>query len=129
VQGEHRIKCSRIALGENDSRSGKPVEGGTRRGRVDVALAHGCLTSPLAALVRAVTRWRDRLGEIPSTARLAAWQESGLRLIVPEDAEWPTQLDDLGDARPIVMWLQGAERRLGQSTAQVQMVCVRRIAK
>jgi hypothetical protein len=27
-----------------------------------------------SALSRAVQRWRDRLGEIPGTARLAAWQ-------------------------------------------------------
>jgi hypothetical protein len=32
-----------------------------------------------------VQRWRDRLGEIPSTARLAAW----LRLVMPGDAECP----------------------------------------
>jgi hypothetical protein len=59
------------------------------------------------ALQRAVPRWRDRLGEIPSTARLAAWQDSGLRVVIPADAEWPTQLDDLGDARPLVLWLRG----------------------
>jgi DNA processing protein len=61
-----------------------------------------------AALSRAVQRWRDRLGEIPSTARLAAWQEAGMRLIMPGDAEWPSQLDDLGDARPVVLWARGA---------------------
>jgi DNA processing protein len=53
-----------------------------------------------AALARALPRWRDRLGEIPTVARLAAWQYSGMRVIVPGDAERPTQLDDLGDARP-----------------------------
>ena len=61
-----------------------------------------------AALGRAVARWRVRLGEIPSTARLAAWQDAGLRLIMPGDAEWPTQLDDLGDARPLLLWLRGS---------------------
>jgi DNA processing protein len=43
------------------------------------------------ALRRALLRWRDRIGETPTTARLAAWQDSGLRLIVPGDAEWPTR--------------------------------------
>src|SRR5215469_15364330 len=56
-----------------------------------------------AALSRALPRWRDRLGEVPSVARLAAWEESGLRLMLPGDAEWPTQLDDLGDSRPLVL--------------------------
>ena len=73
-----------------------------------------------AALSRAILRWRDRLGEIPSTARLAAWQDSGLRLVMPGDAEWPTQLDDLGDARPIVLWLRG--------TADLRLTCVNSVA-
>src|SRR5215831_9885752 len=47
------------------------------------------------ALSRAVQRWRDRLDDNPSTARLAAWQASGLRLVMPGDDEWPSQLDDL----------------------------------
>jgi DNA processing protein len=61
-----------------------------------------------APLSRAILRWRDRLGEIPSTARLAEWQGSGLRVVVPGDAEWPTQLADLGDARPLLLWLRGS---------------------
>ncbi|MGB6457515.1 MAG: DNA-processing protein DprA [Streptosporangiaceae bacterium] len=72
------------------------------------------------ALQRAVQRWRDRLGEIPSTGRLAAWQDNGYRLIVPGDAEWPTQLDDLGDTRPLVLWLHGA--------ADLRLTCVNSVA-
>jgi hypothetical protein len=70
-----------------------------------------------AALHRVVQRWRERLGEIPSTARLAAWRDRGSRLIIPGDDEWPTQLDDLGDAWPIVLWRCGtADLRLTLST-------------
>jgi DNA processing protein len=72
------------------------------------------------ALYRAVQRWRDRLGEIPSTARLASWQDSGLRIIMPGDAEWPTQLDDLGDTRPLLLWLRG--------TADLRLTCVNSVA-
>ena len=72
------------------------------------------------ALSRAVQRWRDRLGEIPSTARLGAWQDGGLRLIIPGDAEWPTQLDDLGDTRPLLLWLQG--------TADLRLACINSVA-
>lgn len=60
-----------------------------------------------AALARALPRWRERLSEIPTTARLEAWQEGGMRLVMPGDAEWPSQLDDLGDARPVVLWVRG----------------------
>ncbi|MBO0823623.1 MAG: DNA-processing protein DprA [Actinobacteria bacterium] len=73
-----------------------------------------------AALSRAILRWRDRLGEIPGTSRLAAWQQRGLRLIMPGDEEWPTQLDDLGDARPLVLWLRG--------TADLRLTCINSVA-
>jgi DNA processing protein len=73
-----------------------------------------------AALSRAVQRWRDRLGEIPTAARLAAWQESGMRLIIPGDAEWPTQLDDLDDARPLLLWARG--------TADLRLTCVNSVS-
>jgi DNA processing protein len=73
-----------------------------------------------AVLCRAVQRWRDRLGEIPSTARLAAWEQGGMRVIVPGDAEWPTQLDDLGDVRPLLLWLHG--------TADLRLTCVNSVA-
>ena len=71
-------------------------------------------------LVRAVERWRDRLGEVPSVARLAAWEQSGLRLVLPGDAEWPTQLDDLGDARPLLLWARG--------TADLRFACLNSVA-
>jgi DNA processing protein len=73
-----------------------------------------------AALGRAIQRWRERLGEVPSTARLAAWRESGYRLVIPGDAEWPTQLDDLGDTRPLVLWLHGS--------ADLRLTCVNSVA-
>jgi hypothetical protein len=46
---------------------------------------HALLVSQheVAALSRAVQRRRDRRAEIPSIARLAAWQDSGMRIIVP----------------------------------------------
>jgi DNA processing protein len=71
-------------------------------------------------LQRAVPRWRDRIGEVPSTARMAAWLDSGLRLVMPGDAEWPTQLDDLGDTRPLLLWLRG--------TADLRLTCVNSVA-
>jgi DNA processing protein len=72
------------------------------------------------ALAGAIRRWRDRLGEVPSTARLAAWQQSGLRLVMPGDAEWPTQLDDLGDARPVLLWARG--------TADLRYACLNSVS-
>jgi DNA processing protein len=61
----------------------------------------------IPGLDRAFDRWRARSGQIPSAARLAAWDRVGLRLACPGEPEWPDQLDVLGDARPVALWLRG----------------------
>jgi DNA processing protein len=77
--------------------------------------------APSSATVgRAVERWRMRMADLPPQARLAAWERSGFRLVCPGDAEWPTQLDDLGDARPIVLWLRGP--------ADLRFACLRSVS-
>ncbi|MFB7268768.1 DNA-processing protein DprA [Streptomyces sp. NPDC056244] len=39
---------------------------------------------------------------------LAAVARLGGRFVCPGDTEWPSQLDDLGDARPIGLWVRGS---------------------
>ncbi|MEU0200740.1 MULTISPECIES: DNA-processing protein DprA [unclassified Streptomyces] len=34
-------------------------------------------------------------------------RDAGVRFVCPGDAEWPGQLDDLGDARPLGLWVRG----------------------
>jgi DNA processing protein len=75
---------------------------------------------PDAAIARGIQRWRNRLSEVPSTGRLAAWQDSGLRLILPDDAGWPSQLDDLGDTRPLLLWARGS--------ADLRLSCVNSVS-
>jgi DNA processing protein len=58
-------------------------------------------------LTRAWPRWSARLGEAPTELDLDAWRREGIRLVVPGDAEWPGQLDVLGDARPWALWVRG----------------------
>ena len=38
---------------------------------------------------------------------LAVARDAGVRFVCPGDVEWPGQLDDLGDARPIGLWVRG----------------------
>ncbi|MFF7890400.1 DNA-processing protein DprA [Streptomyces sp. NPDC007907] len=38
---------------------------------------------------------------------LAAARDAGVRFVAPGEAEWPAQLDDLGDARPLGLWVRG----------------------
>ena len=71
-------------------------------------------------LGRAMRKWRRRLGLVPTAAMLGGWQQSGLRLVVPGDPEWPTQLDDLGDTRPLLLWVQGS--------ADLRYACLRSVS-
>jgi DNA processing protein len=71
-------------------------------------------------LHRALHRWAARLGEVPSEARLDAWRRDGIRLIIPGDAEWPGQLDILGDACPWGLWVRG--------NGDVRYTCLRSVA-
>jgi DNA processing protein len=120
--GERRARVALSFLAQ----PGDPVVGAALRARSAAELlalvtgadadGHALLAAEAedGALRRALPRWRERLSEIPGTGRLAAWQDVGLRLIMPGDAEWPTQLDDLGDARPLLLWVRGdADLRLG----------------
>jgi DNA processing protein len=61
-----------------------------------------------SGLARAVERWAARLGYVPAASRLAEWEREGLRIVCPGDPEWPTQLDALGDARPLLVWVRGS---------------------
>jgi DNA processing protein len=83
-----------------------------------------CLLSAPGAAVpgtdRVLARWRSRLDRVPSQALLSAWERGGLRFICPGEPEWPTQLDDLGDARPIILWLRG--------TVDLRYACLRSVA-
>ncbi|MER6404757.1 DNA-processing protein DprA [Streptomyces viridosporus] len=38
---------------------------------------------------------------------LAVAREAGARFVTPGTTEWPRQLDDLGDARPLGLWVRG----------------------
>ncbi|CAM5746374.1 hypothetical protein STAFG_1726 [Streptomyces afghaniensis 772] len=55
-------------------------------------------------------RWKGLLARAEVArprADLAVAREAGVRFVRPGDAEWPGQLDDLGDARPLGLWVRG----------------------
>jgi DNA processing protein len=65
-------------------------------------------------------RWQARLDQVPLQARLSAWEGIGLRQVCPGEAEWPARLDDLGDVRPLVLWLRG--------NADLRHACLRSVS-
>jgi DNA processing protein len=74
----------------------------------------------VGGLDRALKRWAARLGEAPSEAVLDGWRRQGIRLVVPGDAEWPGQLDVLGDAGPWGLWVRG--------NADLRYACLRSVS-
>jgi DNA processing protein len=85
------------------------------------AIKSGRLPSAgVAAMQRAMQRWRVRLGELPTPDDVIAFRRSGIRLICPGDPEWPEQLADLGDEQPYALWLRG--------TADLRFNCLRSVA-
>jgi DNA processing protein len=61
----------------------------------------------VARITRSLARWRTRLAGIDPPRVLDACAATGGRFVIPGDAEWPTQLDDLAAARPYGLWLRG----------------------
>ncbi len=111
---------------------GDPVLGALLRrcGPAEVVTAVRAGTDPKAVLPpagrevpgigRALRRWHGRLDLVPPPARLSAWAGGRLRLACPGEPEWPSQLDDLGDTRPVVLWLRGQ--------ADLRYACLRSVA-
>ncbi|WP_207228866.1 DNA-processing protein DprA [Streptomyces sp. BK239] len=55
-------------------------------------------------------RWaglRARADEAAPRRDLAVARRAGVRFLCPGDVEWPGPLDDLGDARPLGLWVRG----------------------
>jgi DNA processing protein len=79
-------------------------------------------TKPAArgAMKAAMERWQVRLPGLPAPEEVLAFRESGIRVITPDDPEWPGQLADLGDDQPYALWLRG--------NADLRFSCLRSLA-
>jgi DNA processing protein len=62
---------------------------------------------PSEVSVERMAGYRLRAAGLDPAADLAAAEAIGGRFVCPGDGEWPRQLDDLGDARPIGLWVRG----------------------
>ncbi|WP_308250717.1 DNA-processing protein DprA [Nonomuraea rhizosphaerae] len=71
-------------------------------------------------LTQRLQTWHARLAASNPTADLIEGERSGARLIIPGTPEWPTQLDQLGPARPLGLWLHGS--------ADLRFSCLRSVA-
>ncbi|MEC4018026.1 DNA-processing protein DprA [Streptomyces sp. H27-D2] len=62
---------------------------------------------PDGASAERIAGYRLRATGLDPSADLTGAAEAGARFVCPGDREWPGQLDDLGDARPIGLWVRG----------------------
>ncbi|PBC85333.1 DNA processing protein [Streptomyces sp. 2224.1] len=72
------------------------------------ALADDAADPPTGTTPAKIAGLRLRAARARPTADLDAITALGGRFLCPGDDEWPGQLDDLGDARPIGLWVRGA---------------------
>ncbi|MFJ9952754.1 DNA-processing protein DprA [Kitasatospora sp. NPDC091207] len=64
--------------------------------------------------------YRARLVDVDPVADLERVRTVGGRFIIPGDTEWPSQLDDLGDSRPLGLWVAG--------TGSLRLLALRSVA-
>ncbi|MFE6778023.1 DNA-processing protein DprA [Streptomyces sp. NPDC057702] len=62
---------------------------------------------PPGASARRLAGCALRAAQLDPAGDLATVRSLGGRFVCPGDAEWPSQLDDLGDARPVGLWVHG----------------------
>jgi DNA processing protein len=128
---EDEVRAARVTLGFL-AEPGDPALGALLRSCDPAQIVEAILSGgepravlPAAAragpgLARAFGRWRGRIGQLPPAPALAAWERAGMRLVCPGDPEWPSQLDVLGDARPVILWLRGS--------ADLRFACLRSVS-
>lgn len=68
-------------------------------------------------------RWGPRVGDVERALDLS--RRSGVRLITPDDEQWPTRAADLGPFAPICLWARGDPRRVRPPRQAVAIVGAR----
>ncbi|MBM9619088.1 DNA-processing protein DprA [Streptomyces zhihengii] len=113
VAGGERERVARAALTQilepGDERNGRWLRRFGAEGLLGLLMSDGEPPgAPLPGVsARGLVGLRARAADVVPGRRLDAARAAGGRFAVPGDAEWPTQLDDLGDARPIGLWVRG----------------------
>ncbi|MFI1889470.1 DNA-processing protein DprA [Streptomyces jumonjinensis] len=100
-----RIALTRV-IEPGDERGGRWLREFGAREVWDRLTAPGAGALP-GATPRRLAGYRARAAGADPRRDLEAVTAARGRFICPGDLEWPTQLDDLGDARPIGLWLRG----------------------
>ncbi|MET9114022.1 DNA-processing protein DprA [Streptomyces longwoodensis] len=105
-------RAARVFLGRviepGDEVAGRWVRQTGARGAVRQLLRDGDQGAPAGVSERRWAGLRARAGTADAARDLALAATAGLRYVCPGDTEWPGTLDDLGDARPLGLWVRGS---------------------
>lgn len=74
---------------------------------------------------QAIARWQPRLTSATALLALRQAARFGVRLLVPETADWPSGVDDLGVNAPTALWMRGREQTLAALGSSVALVGAR----
>ena len=77
------------------------------------------------AFTAGLKRWLPRLNPIAVDGMFRTARFARLRLVTPQDPEWPRGLADLGAHAPLVLWVRGSGRALLTGGPRVAMVGAR----
>ncbi|MFE1319950.1 DNA-processing protein DprA [Kitasatospora phosalacinea] len=72
-----------------------------------------------------IAAYQERLRKFNPVTDLERIAKLGGRFIIPGDSEWPSQLDDLGDSRPIGLWIRGLP---SQRLPSLRLLALRSVA-
>ena len=81
--------------------------------------------SDRAALIGRANTLQTRCYRADPDADLAVAAKTGARYVIPADEDWPTALNDLGDAAPLGMWFLGSADLVAASKRGVSIVGAR----
>jgi DNA processing protein len=73
------------------------------------------------ALTAGLKRWLPRLNDIAVEGMFRTARFARLRLVTPENADWPRGLTDLGAHAPLVLWVRGAGVALSSGGPRVAL--------
>ena len=73
----------------------------------------------------AAARWRPRLHALDPRRELEVTRRLGGTVLLPDDPRWPRRLDDLGDTRPLCLYVRGSARVAAMTERAVALVGAR----
>lgn len=88
--------------------TGRDSPGADERQDLRLVLASEGVTLTERTWTTSLAGWAARASSLAPERDLDSLDRLGGGLLIPEDPEWPTGVDDLGPAAPVALWFRGA---------------------